>query len=322
VTPIRKVIFLGSKPLGLECLRTLWALAPDVLQGVLTLDDRSDARSVFSVIEEFCASHQIPFWVARNRKHSEEIIRQQEPELCFVSGWYWLLTRQILDTVPSGFIGIHFSLLPKYRGGSPLVWAMINGEPAVGLSMFSFTEGVDAGPLWAQRSITVGPDEYIDSVLARLEAQSVDLLHSSYLGILNRTIQAAEQNPLGASYCSMRNPADGLIDWKAPAAQVHNFVRAQSHPYPGAFTWHQQENGQEEKLIFWKARLCPHPYYGTPGQVAQISSGEVYIVCGDHRAIIAESVEWKGNTSPAGEVLKSVTIRFAAQPPACPERRM
>jgi methionyl-tRNA formyltransferase len=105
----------------------------------------------------------------------------------------------------------------------------------------------------------------------------------------------------------MRNPADGEIEWKAPAAQVYNFIRAQSDPYPGAFTlW------QDQKLIVWKARLCPFPYYGTPGQVALVNGSDVYIVCGDQRAIIAELVEWKGVRCPAGEVLKSVTIRLAS----------
>jgi methionyl-tRNA formyltransferase len=307
--PIRKVLFLGSKRLGLECLRTIWELSPETLAGAVSPDDTSDARSVLAAMRQFCASRNIPFWTAADRKEADRLITSAKPDLCFVSGWYWIFTPEMLALVPGGFVGIHFSLLPKYRGGSPLVWAIINGDPEVGLSMFAFSEEIDAGPIWAQRRIPVGPDDAVGEVLMRLEAESVDVLRESYPGMLRQTAAPRPQEATGATYCAMRSPGDGEIDWNQPAGQIHNFVRAQSRPYPGAFTW-----WQGEMLTIWKTRLNPDPYFGTPGQVARVTPEGVWIVCGDHRAVIAENVEWQGKTQPASGVLKSITIRLPQAP--------
>ena len=225
--------------------------------------------------------------------------------MCIVCGWYWLLRKEILESVPGGFIGIHYSLLPKYRGGAPLVWALINGEPEVGLSIFTFAEGVDSGPIWAQERIPVGPDDYISDVLERLEAKSIAALEATYPGILNGTTRPWEQEHTQATYCSMRQPSDGEIHWRAPAREVYNFIRAQSRPYPGTFTWLQGE-----KLVIWRARREESVYYGTPGQVSKVSADGVHVVCGDNRAVVIETVEQDGIDMKAHKALKSVSIRL------------
>jgi len=222
-----------------------------------------------------------------------------------VSGWYWLLSPGILTSVQHGFIGSHYSLLPKYRGGSPLVWALINGEPEVGVSFFSFVEGVDAGRIWAQERVTVGPDDYVSDVLTRLEAATLATLDARYRAILSGEVQPVDQDHRGATYCAMRSPCDGQIYWRASAADVYNFIRAQSQPYPGAFTWLEGT-----KLTIWRARQDPAIHYGTPGQVAMVSPAGVHVICGDHRAIIVETVERNGVSEGAQKVLRSVSIRL------------
>lgn len=308
---IERVLFLGSKPLGVRTLALLARLIPQQLIGALTIDDRADARSAWDQLHALCHDHEIPLHVARDRAHAETLIRELRPELCIVSGWYWLLRQAVLDSVAHGFIGTHFSLLPKYRGGSPLVWALINGEPEVGVSIFSFVEGVDAGQIWAQERVTVGPADYISDVLPRLEHQTIAALEKHLPGILSGALVPAEQDHAAATYCAMRFPADGEIYWRSPAAAVYNFVRAQSHPYPGAFTWFQGE-----QLTVWRLRLDPAIHYGTPGQVALVAPDGVRVVCGDHRAVILETVGWKGAEEPANRVLKSVSIRLPSSRPA------
>ena len=128
---IHKVLFVGSKQLGLNCLEAMHQLSPKTLVGAVTFNDSSDTRSKYTDFVKYCASNKIPLLTARNRKDSEAIIAAQKPDMCIVVGWYWLIGTHILKQVPHGLLGIHNSVLPKYRGSAPLVWGMINNENIV-----------------------------------------------------------------------------------------------------------------------------------------------------------------------------------------------
>jgi methionyl-tRNA formyltransferase len=297
---INRVLFMGSKSLGLRVLKKIHALSPATLIGAVTIDDSKDTRTKFTDFQAFTDDHEVELHVAKNRIHSEQIIQELKPDLCFVVGWYWLISNAALDAVPFGFIGIHSSLLPKFRGGSPLIWQIIRGEKEYGFSFFSFTPGIDEGGIWAQGRVSIDRHDYISSVLEKLENKVIEVLQHNYLEILNGSIKPVEQNHELATYCAQRFPRDGNIDWRKPAQEVFNFIRAQSDPYPGAFSFFE---AQEMKI--WKARLFEKPYFGTPGQVARITSDEVFIICGDDRAIVLEEVELCGKRGKATDFIKS-----------------
>ncbi|MDO8994413.1 MAG: formyltransferase family protein, partial [Daejeonella sp.] len=166
---INKVLFIGSKKLGLNCLKAIRTVSENTISGVLTIDDSMDPRSVLQEYITYCKENNIKLSIAKNRKDSEQIIVYENPELCLVICWYWLFTKTILETVPFGFIGLHNSLLPKYRGGSPLVWNIINGEETVGFSLFSFTERMDDGVIWHQYKYNPDPNSNISTILDHLE---------------------------------------------------------------------------------------------------------------------------------------------------------
>ncbi len=301
----KKVLFIGSKNLGLRCLKEMHNLDPGSIAGVLTIDDRDDGRSVFEEFEQFSSDKKISFHAARNKNEAEDIIRQVAPEMCFVVGWYWIIGRKTLESVPNGFLGIHHSLLPKYRGGSPLVWAMINGEKIIGTTLFSFAEGMDDGDIWAQEKVEVGDNDYISDMLARLEEKAVLILKEKYIAILEGKIKPVPQDHKKATFCAQRIPDDGMIDWKKSAMEIYNFVRAQSEPYPGAFTFFN-----DKKLIIWRAHMDDVIYYGTPGQVAERSGDSVYVICGDNRPVVLETVEYDGKKASAGDIIKSIKTRL------------
>jgi methionyl-tRNA formyltransferase len=305
----KRVLFIGSKQLGLRVLQEMYLLAPDKIIGVLTVDDKDDTRTKYKEIVQFANKHKLELYVATNRTHSEEIIAKLQPDISFVVGWYWLMHRSTLERVPGGFIGIHNSVLPKYRGGSPLIWPIIKGENEVGFSIFTFTDGLDEGPIWAQGKVSVGDNDYISDVLEKLETLTIDVMRQSYLGIINGTLGPVDQAHELATYCSQRFPADGNIDWKRSAQEVFNFIRAQSDPYPGAFTYFEHQ-----QMIIWKARVFEFPYYGTPGQVARILNDEVYVICGDDRAIVLQEVEVNGVRAKATKFIKSFKIRLSQVP--------
>ena len=281
-----RVAFVGSKGLGLKVLSVLRALSPDALCGIVTIDDSTDTRTAFTDFQRFAAEHAVSLHCAKSRKHSEEIIKELSPDLCIVVGWYWMISEDLLQRVPRGFIGIHNSLLPEFRGGSPLIWPILLGHNRTGCSLFSFTPGMDDGPIWAQATIEIGESDYIAEILDRTEGKAIELFREAYPRILAGTLTPTEQDHFYATYCASRNSQDGAIDWHKPAREVYNLIRAVSSPYPGAFT---QLEGKD--LIIWRARLFESGYCGRPGQVVKISDEGVYVVAGDNRALIIEEAQ-------------------------------
>jgi len=311
VTPVRRVLFLGSKRLGLRVLEALHRLAPAVLVGAGTIDDRGDARGVPDDIARFCAGAGLPLAVVAGRRGLLALLHAARPELVVVCGWYRLLDPEVLACAPGGFLGVHPSLLPAYRGGSPLVWAVANGDREVGVSLFTLTEGMDEGDLWGQRTVPVGPLDAIADVLAGVEAATLDLIDATYPDILAGRARPRAQGEDGVSYAALRRPEDGRVRWDWPAVRVHDFVRAQSRPYPGAFT---VAEGTTVRL--WSARPVGVPCFGTPGQVVRVVGDEVHIACGDRSALAVLRVQPDGGAEqPGAAVLGSLRLRLPAGPP-------
>lgn len=303
---IERVLFIGSKQLGLEVLKEIVLIKPESVIGIITFDDRSDTRSVFNDFVIFSKEQNINLMIAENRRHSELLIQTVNPDICFVVGWYWLIGNEVLNAASSGFIGIHNSLLPKYRGSSPLVWTMINGEREAGFSLFSLTEKMDEGDVWAYGTVSIEKNDSIGDVLKKLESKTLEVFRLTYPRILKGTATAIQQNHSEATYCSPRFDFDGLIDWNKSSDELYDFIRAQTHPYPGAFSY---ING--EKIVIWKARLNNIKYYGTPGQIARVDENGVYVICGNQQSIILEIIEIKNEKSRAEKVIRSVKSRFS-----------
>ena len=304
MTKINRVLFIGSKPFGLRCFEEMYKINPQSAIGIMTIDDRTDTRSAYDGFQEFAARVNLKISVAKNRADSENIIKEFAPELCIVNGWYWLFGKETLESVAHGFIGIHNSLLPKYRGGSPLVWSMINGEPHAGLSFFSFTAGMDDGDIWAQEAVAIDRADYISDVLKKIENKAISIIQIKYMRIFNGELKPRPQHET-ATYCASRMPEDGLINWQKKSNEVYNFIRAQSEPYPGAFTFLDGK-----KLIVWRAKSLDMTYYGSPGQVARITEEGVYVICGDNKPILLESVEMEGEKGKASKIIKSIKARL------------
>ena len=303
---ISKVLFVGSKRLGLRILKQMHRLSPNTLLGAVTIDDRGDSRSVYDDFQRFSSDNRIALYVVSGRKDAERQIADLKPDICIVSGWYWLISKSVLDVIPFGFIGVHPSLLPRYRGSAPVVWAIINDEKQTGFSLFSFSEGMDDGDIWIQRTIPISSTDHIGEVLDKIELAVETAISEKYHAILDGKLTPTKQAESALSYCAARSPQDGEISWKQPAKSIYDFIRAQSSPYPGAFSWF---NG--EKLTIWRARLFAHPYCGIPGQIAQIIEGQACVICGDQRALLLEEIEWRGTRGASSICIKSTKYRFS-----------
>jgi methionyl-tRNA formyltransferase len=280
------IAVLGSKR---TCLRMIAAL-PRVDLVVTILDDH-DTRSVTTDIVQ--AGERAGARVIVVQKHTDAylVLDEASPDVVFVAGWYWLIPNAVLDSVPGGFVGVHYSKLPKYRGSAPVVWAMINGESEVGFSVFRLSAGMDEGPLAAQGTVTVDADDSVADVLDRLDAASLDELARIAPAIEDGTLEFSPQDVRGASYAGVRQPADGRIDWSRPADEIARFVRAQSRPYPGAFTTFRGDH-----LTVWAAREdADARYFGSPGQVVRIVDGHPVVSAGGGTGLMLIEVESPGD---------------------------
>lgn len=175
-------------------------------------------------------------------------VRQLRPDLILVAGWHYMVSRELREAARLGAIGLHGSLLPKYRGGAPLVWTIIHGDKVGGLSLFYLDDGVDSGDIVAQRSFPIEDHETIADALRKLEDAGEALLEEFLPLLAEGRAPRIVQNHDEATYCPQRSPADGEIDWTQSARRIKDFIRAQTRPYPGAFT-----RVAGKKVILWDA---------------------------------------------------------------------
>lgn len=164
----------------------------------------------------------------------ESKVFADQPDFVLVAGWYHMIPASWLAR--SQILGLHASLLPKYRGGAPLVWAMINGETTTGLSLFQMDRGVDAGPVFSTREIPIRDGDEISDLLARVENASMDIIRHDFPRIASGELKGEAQPAGSFAVWPQRSPAAGKIDWSESADSIVRFVRAQTSPYPGAFT--------------------------------------------------------------------------------------
>ena len=177
-------------------------------------------------------------------------VKALEPDLILVAGWYYMVSRSLRECAPLGAVGLHGSLLPKYRGGAPLVWAMIHGETESGLSFFYLEDGVDAGDVIGRARFAIEERDTIADAMKKMEEAAEHLLRT-YLPLLaqGRAPRRAQDHSQATEY-PQRSPEDGEIDWSRSTLEIRNFIRAQTRPYPGAFT---RIGGK--KVVLWDADI-------------------------------------------------------------------
>ncbi len=296
---INKVLFIGSKRLGYAVLEKIHNIFPSKLFSVVTVDDSNDCRSEINRFKEFSKRADKVLHMLKKPSELLSVIEQEKPDLCLVVCWYWLLKPELLAKVQKGFLGIHGSLLPKYRGNAPLVWPIINGEKQSGLSLFYFDDGMDTGDVVGQRTFEISQHDTIKDILKKSESLAVDLIEEFYPMLMEGTAPRIAQNHREATYCSQRRAEDGHLNWMLPNFRVHNLIRAQTSPYPGVFCY---RNG--EKIYIWKSSLFPYPYFGIPGLVVQSVDNSVVVTCGDG-AVCLHDVQVDGSRpQKVDEILK------------------
>lgn len=296
-----EVIFLGSKRSGLNALTILTEVLSGSLDRVITFDDRADTRSCFDELHSFCASRGLKIQVIAPRQLESEL-GATPPAKIFVVGWYSLLSNALLGM--HEFFGLHYSRLPRYRGNAPVVWQIINGEPEIGVTLFKFNSGMDDGDYVGQGTFPLLESDDVETALRKADLLAGDLLRRHAQSIVDASAQLIAQDHSDATYCSLRTPGDGRIDWTWRARDIVNFVRAQTSPYPGAYVL--RDSG--EKIIIHRATPETRIIYAPVGAVFERRSDSVVIKCGDG-AVRVVSAEMGGDDNLL-RIFKSLKDRF------------
>jgi methionyl-tRNA formyltransferase len=240
-----RIVFFGATDLGYACCEALIQAGHDVV-GIFTIEQNfnisySPGKPVHNVLfKDFTflrTKHNIPVYVINGDiKSYQEQFEALNPDFILAIGWYYMIPAQMLDITSKGGAGIHASLLPKFRGNAPLVWAMIEGKKETGLSFFYFADGVDEGDIIAQKKFPIEHSDTIREILEKTKNASVEVLLEQIPLIAKGTAARISQNHEEATLFPKRSPKDGLIDWTWDSDRIRNFIRAQTKPYPGAFT--------------------------------------------------------------------------------------
>jgi methionyl-tRNA formyltransferase len=311
----KRIAFFGATDLGLQCCRALVELGLSVV-GIFTLppefsiswSERPVTNAQHADFRPIASQYGSQLQVVTGSKDPSyaRLLKAWRPDLIFVVGWYFLLPRSIRRMAPLGAVGIHASLLPRYRGGAPLVWAMINGEARAGVSLFYLGDGVDDGDIVGQKDFAINPSDDIGDVLRHATDASVSVVRQYAPRLISATAPRAPQDSELATIMPQRQPEDGEINWRAMTArQAYDWIRAQTHPYPGAFT-----SVKGKRVTVWRASspsLSPRDM--APGAVDLSSSpGEVLVGCADGRTLAIEEVSVDGQAMTSGEFLARLQI--------------
>jgi methionyl-tRNA formyltransferase len=200
--------------------------------------------------DDIARRFDIPLHYVRNMNDPEaiETLRRVAPDLLFCVGWTQLLKKDVLDLPRLGCLGFHASRLPAYRGRAPVNWAIINGERQTGNTLMFLDEGVDTGDILAQRTFPIEDHDTCATVYEKVARSEDEMIREVMSLIHEGRMPRRPQDHAAATVMPRRRPGDGIVDWTRTTKQLHDWVRALTHPYPGAFT-----TLEGRRVWIWKA---------------------------------------------------------------------
>jgi len=294
-----KIVFIGSSEFGLKCFQTCLEVPQIEVVGVVAAPEtftisyrpQGVTNVLYADVSGLAKANRIPF-VRLERSMGDSLLLESvttwKPDAFLVAGWYHMIPKSWRELAPA--YGLHASLLPDYSGGAPLVWAMINGEAKTGITFFQMDDGVDSGPIAGQLEEKILPDDTIATLYARIEQRGLELLREILPTMSTGTLNLIMQDELKRRVMPQRSPQDGWINWNNDAEAVIRFIRAQTKPYPGAYT---TLDGKE--LHIWSATLANPTKDLVIGQVKRIAD-DIYVVCCNESAITLTEVSYELKT--------------------------
>jgi len=233
---VSRTVVFAYHDIGVRCLEVLLELGFEISLVVTHPDSESEAIW-FDSVAEVAKRNRIPV-ITPDSANSAAVIEQVaqcNPEFIFSFYYRQILGQELLDIPTRGAFNVHGSLLPKYRGRVPVNWAIIHGEKETGVSLHRMEIKPDAGHLLAQAAVSILRNDTAYDVFQKLKCAAENLLVEVLPEMLAGRVIEMPMKLEEGSYFTGRKPEDGRINWKLPARDIHNLIRAVAPPYPGAF---------------------------------------------------------------------------------------
>ena len=266
--------------IGCAGIEALLAAGYDIA-AVFTHADDPKENNFYGSVAQLCARNGIPVHAPEDANHPLWIERIAKLKPDFIFSFYYrnLLSEALLATASKGAFNLHGSLLPKYRGRAPANWVLVKGETETGVTLHRMVKRADAGAILAQQKVAIERTDTGLTLHAKLRDAASNLLRDALPQLAAGKLTETAQDESQATYFGRRTAADGKLEWKKPAEELFNLVRAVTQPYPGAFC-----AVGEHKLIVWQAEVVKGNEGLAPGRV--ISVNPLRIACGEDSLVV------------------------------------
>lgn len=318
-----RVIFMGTPDFAVGALEALVEKGYDVA-AVVTQPDKQkgrDRKVQFSPVKECALSHGLTVLQPTRVKAPEAVeeLRKYEADIFVVAAFGQILSREILEMPRYGCINIHASLLPRYRGASPIQYAILNGDDVTGVTIMQMADGIDTGDILTMKAIPVERTDTGGSLFAKLSALGAELLIKTLPKIASGDIIPVKQQEEDAVYVRMLTKDMGKIDWEKDAIQLERLVRGMN-PWPSAYcslrgkslkVWKAEVIGEDLKEESVRTGLFKHSEEKErePGEVVSVTKDSIHVQTGKGRLVL-EEVQLEGKKRmPVRDFLLGYPIR-------------
>jgi methionyl-tRNA formyltransferase len=235
-----RVVFCGTPQFAVPTLKHLLVQQDMEIVAAITQPDRPRGRGMhvsFSPVKDTAAAAGVPVHQPEKIRspESQEMLQRLAPDCVVIIAYGQIIPARLLPIPKHGWINLHGSLLPKYRGAAPIHWAIAQGETRTGLTTMRIDAGMDTGKMLLRREMEIGGRETTPELAARMAEAGAPLMLETLRGIARGTLAAQPQNHSDASHAPLLKKEDGRIDWTRPAQEIYNRMRAFT-PWPGAYT--------------------------------------------------------------------------------------
>jgi len=289
-----RIIFCGTPEFAVPSLRRLAAETGISVEAVITQPDRPRGRGQHvssSPIKEAALAHNLQIYQPETIKSdsAQEFLKRLAPDAVVIIAYGQIIPARLLTIPRLGWINLHASLLPRYRGAAPIHWAIANGETTTGLTTMQIDAGMDTGPTLLQHELKIGADETSPELVARMSEIGASLVVDSLLRLDRGEISPQPQDSAKATYAPILKKEDGRIDWTRTAEQIYNRMRGFA-PWPGAYSTFRRQTchlwGRPEEIDAAEVS-------GATGEIIS-SAKDVFVICGASTYLRLEFVQLEG----------------------------
>ena len=291
---------MGNHNIGVMCLGHLIQRGHEIAAVIGIPEDPDEVKYYDSVLGK-ADQLRLQTYAPKNVNNSElvAVFRELAPDLIVVISYRQILRKPIIDIPRLGVINLHGALLPKFRGGSPINWAIINGESETGVTIHYIDEGVDTGPIIAQRRIPITCDDTAVTLFEKVTNEGFELFKQVVYYFETGSVPTIPNRKEEGSYYRRRTPDQGVIDWKLDATSIYNLIRALVPPFPGAFSYIRGR----KMTVEWGVPLAVSKEDTAPGELFRFTHSGQYAVAAGSGSILLNKVNLDGFGSGTPEEL-------------------